>query len=60
MGKGYFVVYFRFCSSGLKDVVIIVRSQHNSYHMKKAESLKKDLVEQAKAMEQKVMYLVRF
>ncbi|XP_067034034.1 beta-1,3-glucosyltransferase-like [Acropora muricata] len=38
---------------GLKDLVIIVRSQHNSFHVKKAKAMKEDLVKQAESMGEK-------
>ena len=34
----------------LKDIAIVVRSQSNSYHIKRAEKLKESLIEQAKLM----------
>ncbi|XP_078361021.1 beta-1,3-glucosyltransferase-like [Oculina patagonica] len=38
---------------GLKDIVIIVRSQHNAFHVKKAKALRQALTEQAEAMGEK-------
>ncbi|XP_068678836.1 beta-1,3-glucosyltransferase-like isoform X2 [Montipora foliosa] len=39
--------------TGLKDLVIIVRSQHSSFHVKKAKAMREDLSEQAEAMGEK-------
>ena len=41
-------------SAALKDIVIIVRSQHNGYHVKKAKTMRDDLTQQAEAMGEKV------
>ena len=41
-------------STALKDIVIIVRSQHNGYHVKKAKTMRDDLTQQAEAMGEKV------
>ena len=41
-------------SAALKDIVIIVRSQHNGYHVKKATAMRDDLTQQAEAMGAKV------
>ena len=41
-------------STALKDIVIIVRSQHNGYHVKKAKAMRDDLTQQAEAMGEKV------
>ena len=41
-------------SAALKDIVIIVRSQHNGYHVKKAKAMRDDLTQQAEAMGEKV------
>ena len=38
------------CFSALKDLVIIVRSQHNSFHVRKAKALKENLLKQANEM----------
>ena len=38
----------------LRDIAIIVRSQQNSYHIKRTEKLKHDLVKQAELMDSKV------
>lgn len=47
--------YFRpMFSTALKDIVIIVRSQHNGYHVKKAKAMRDDLTQQAEAMGEKV------
>ncbi|CAH3110993.1 unnamed protein product [Porites lobata] len=40
-------------SVALKDIVIIVRSQHNGYHVKKAKTMRDDLTQQAEAMGEK-------
>ncbi|KAJ7387327.1 fucose metabolic process [Desmophyllum pertusum] len=37
----------------LKDVVIVVRSQHNAFHVRKAKALRQALTEQAEAMGEK-------
>ena len=47
-------VLFLMFSLGLKDIVIIVRSQHNAFHVKKAKALKQALTEQAETMGEKV------
>ena len=42
---------------GLKDIVIVVRSQHNSFHVKKAKAMREDLSKQAELlMGQKVRH----
>ena len=41
-------------SAALKDIVIVVRSQHNGYHVKKAKAMREDLTRQAEAMGEKV------
>lgn len=38
---------------GLKDIVIIIRSQHNAFHLRKAKALKQALNEQAETMGEK-------
>lgn len=38
---------------GLKDVVIVIRSQHNAFHVKKAKALRQTLNEQAEALGEK-------
>ncbi|CAH3110996.1 unnamed protein product [Porites lobata] len=40
-------------SVALKDIVVIVRSQHNRYHVKKAKAMRDDLTQQAEAMGEK-------
>ena len=47
----YFLPMF---SAALKDIVVIVRSQHNGYHVKKAKTMRDDLTQQAEAMGEKV------
>ena len=47
----YFLPMF---STALKDIVIIVRSQHNGYHVKEAKTMRDDLTQQAEAMGEKV------
>jgi len=42
---------------GLKDIVIIVRSQHHPFHVKKAKAMRKDLTEQAESMGEQVRAL---
>lgn len=41
-------------STGLKDIVIVIRSQHNAFHVKKAKALRQTLNEQAEALGEKV------
>ena len=45
------VIYFLL---GLKDIVIIIRSQHNAFHVRKAKALKQALSDQAETMGEKV------
>ncbi|XP_073258461.1 beta-1,3-glucosyltransferase-like [Porites lutea] len=40
-------------SVALKDIVIIVRGQHNGYHVKKAKAMRDDLTQQVEAMGEK-------
>lgn len=47
-------ILFLIFSLGLKDIVIIVRSQHNAFHVRKAKALKQSLSEQAETMGEKV------
>jgi hypothetical protein len=39
------------CVAGIKDVVVVVLSQQNDHHLRIAENLKKDLLEQADGLQ---------
>ena len=52
--KIYYCNLFLMFSLGLRDIVIIIRSQHNALHVRKAKALTQALSELAETMGEKV------